>query len=75
MRHREKKLNHSLSQLLQDVAMTASELPWVAHNYRVPLSDFNHLDFMWAENAAELVYKPVLAFLRECEQRGQGPLY
>ncbi|KAK8398846.1 hypothetical protein O3P69_004144 [Scylla paramamosain] len=57
----------------KDVAMTASELPWVAHNYRVPLADFNHLDFMWAENAAELVYKPVLAFLKQCEEREQEP--
>ncbi|XP_050719392.1 lipase lipl-4-like [Eriocheir sinensis] len=53
----------------KDVALTASELPWVAYNYKVPLKDFNHLDFMWAENAAELVYKPVLEYLRKCEQR------
>lgn len=51
------------------MALTASELPWVAYNYRIPLKDFNHLDFMWAENAAELVYKPVLEYLRKCEQR------
>ena len=46
----------------QDVAQTASELPQVALNHRVE-ADYNHLDFLWAENANEMVYRPALAFL------------
>ncbi|KAK8398277.1 hypothetical protein O3P69_003888 [Scylla paramamosain] len=46
----------------QDVAQTASELPQVALNRRINL-DYNHLDFMWAEDAGERVYRPALAFL------------
>ncbi|XP_045132235.1 lipase 3-like [Portunus trituberculatus] len=45
-----------------DVAQTASELPQVALNRRINL-DYNHLDFMWAEDAGERVYRPALAFL------------
>ncbi|XP_047474951.1 lipase 3-like isoform X1 [Penaeus chinensis] len=46
-----------------DVRQTASELPRVALNYRVPLSDFNHNDFLWAENAKDLVYGQLVRLL------------
>ncbi|KAK3851064.1 hypothetical protein Pcinc_042261 [Petrolisthes cinctipes] len=48
----------------KDIALTASQLPNVVLNYRVPTHDFNHADFMWAETAGEQVYKPVIKFLK-----------
>ncbi|XP_069981838.1 lipase 3 [Penaeus vannamei] len=46
-----------------DVRQVASELPQVVLNYRVPLSDFNHNDFMWAENARDVVYGQLASLL------------
>lgn len=47
----------------QGIHQTVAELPQVVLDYRVPLSDFNHADFVLAENAAHLVYRQVLQLL------------
>ncbi|XP_047740223.1 lipase 3 [Hyalella azteca] len=49
----------------EDVARLATELPNVILNYRVPFDMFNHLDFVWAINADELVYNEVLNVLSQ----------
>ncbi|XP_042890933.1 lipase 3-like isoform X1 [Penaeus japonicus] len=48
----------------KDVKQIADELPRVALNYRIPLRGFNHLDFLWSENARRLVYLPLMKFLK-----------
>ncbi|XP_045609072.1 lipase 3 [Procambarus clarkii] len=47
----------------RDVRQTASELPWVALDHQIKLRDFNHVDFLWAENANYYVYDPTIRFL------------
>lgn len=44
----------------EDVDRLARELPTAIGKYRVPLPQFNHLDFVFAINAKELVYDRVL---------------
>jgi len=44
----------------QDVEQLASKLPNLLQQYLVPLSDFNHLDYLWAIDADTLVYKPII---------------
>ncbi|KAK7086820.1 hypothetical protein SK128_012797 [Halocaridina rubra] len=46
-----------------DVRQTLSELPKVVYMHRVQVKDFNHLDFLWGENAGHLVYRYVVDFL------------
>ncbi|ROT79544.1 triacylglycerol lipase [Penaeus vannamei] len=48
----------------RDVARIAKELPNVTLNYKVPVRRFNHLDFLWSENARRLVYIPLMKFLK-----------
>jgi lysosomal acid lipase/cholesteryl ester hydrolase len=43
-----------------DVEQLASKLPNLLQQYLVPLSDFNHLDYLWAIDADTLVYKPII---------------
>lgn len=47
----------------QDVSWLASQLPNVAGNYKVPLPDFNHVDFVWGIDAWRYVYQPLLKYL------------
>ncbi|KAF2365993.1 AB-hydrolase lipase domain [Trinorchestia longiramus] len=49
----------------EDVARLAPELPNLILDYRVPFDKFNHLDFVWAVNASDLVYDAVLEVLAE----------
>ncbi|XP_018018998.1 uncharacterized protein LOC108675486 [Hyalella azteca] len=46
-----------------DVARTARRLPNVVLNYKVPHSTFNHVDFLFADIARQLVYDPILKLL------------
>ena len=39
---------------------TQRELPHVVLSLRVPTPQFNHMDFLYAENAREMVYDPLL---------------
>ncbi|XP_064094356.1 gastric triacylglycerol lipase-like [Macrobrachium nipponense] len=47
----------------RDVQQTVRELGNVVLNHRVQHNNFNHLDFLWAENAADLVYRHILDLL------------
>ncbi|XP_066944137.1 lipase lipl-1-like [Macrobrachium rosenbergii] len=47
----------------RDVQLTVRELGNVVVNHRVQHNSFNHLDFLWAENAAALVYRHILDLL------------
>ncbi len=39
-------------------------LPNIIENYRVPDKDFNHVDFLWALEAPELVYQKIFNILK-----------
>ncbi|XP_057339939.1 lipase 3-like [Microplitis mediator] len=47
-----------------DVIRLSHELKNLQLNYSVPYAQFNHLDFTFAMNAPELVYRPTLDFLK-----------
>ncbi|XP_031838473.1 lipase 3 [Nomia melanderi] len=47
----------------EDVARLVHELPQQAMVYKVPYKKFNHIDFLWANNAPQLVYKKILVLL------------
>ncbi|XP_068205896.1 gastric triacylglycerol lipase-like [Palaemon carinicauda] len=49
----------------KDVERTLSELPNLVVNHRVQHDNFNHLDFLWAENAKSLVYRHVIDFFNQ----------
>jgi hypothetical protein len=53
--------------LLQNVHKICRDLPNVIRKYRVPLSTFNHLDFIWGKDANSLVYADVITFLKKHE--------
>ena len=44
---------------------TVASLGNVVLNYRVPHKSFNHVDFLFADLAKELVYDRILELLRE----------
>ena len=47
-----------------DVELLNSQLPNVYLKYLVPLTAFNHLDFVWAINVRSLVYNRLLQSIR-----------
>ena len=48
----------------QDVLRLYGSLTEKIGLYEVPLSNFNHVDFLWARDAPELVYNPLLKMLQ-----------
>ncbi|KYN08589.1 PREDICTED: lipase 3-like [Cyphomyrmex costatus] len=49
---------------IPDVKRLISLLPNVVDEYKVPFPDFNHLDFLWAVDAPQLVYNKVLGIMK-----------
>ncbi|KAK2585097.1 hypothetical protein KPH14_008609 [Odynerus spinipes] len=47
-----------------DVLRLAKELRNVVDMYRIPYPKFNHLDFLWAKHAPELIYNRMLQTLK-----------
>lgn len=47
----------------QDVNELANRLPHVIGRFRVPDARFNHLDFLWAIDAHDLLYNRMLNFM------------
>ncbi|XP_012542574.1 lipase 3 isoform X2 [Monomorium pharaonis] len=45
---------------IPDVKKLSSLLPNVVEEYKVPFSRFNHLDYLWAKDAPQLVYTKLL---------------
>lgn len=41
----------------------SNELPKKPIIYKVPFAKFNHIDFLWATDVVELVYKKLLDML------------
>ncbi|XP_069960382.1 lipase 3-like isoform X2 [Cherax quadricarinatus] len=49
----------------EGMQLTLSKLPRLVLNRKVPLPDYNHLDFLFAENAADLVYRHVVQLFQD----------
>ncbi|CAH0700808.1 unnamed protein product [Spodoptera exigua] len=49
----------------KDVKKLAAKIPSVVGTFRVPLGKFNHLDFVFAINATELIYSRVLNIMSQ----------
>jgi len=47
----------------QDVAWLAKRLGNLQGFYRVNLTEFNHLDFLWATNVDQLLYNKLISLL------------
>lgn len=48
----------------EDIVYLASELPNLVLNIKMPLPDFNHMDFIWGIDADKLVYKRILKYMK-----------
>lgn len=55
----------------EDVRHLPEKLPNVVQMHRVDNDTFNHIDFIWATDAKELVYDYVLDWMKTEEQRQQ----
>ena len=53
----------------KDVKKLAAELPSAVGIYRVPLAKFNHLDFVFAINATELIYNRLLNIMAQFKDK------
>jgi len=49
----------------KDVEYILNNLPNVVVNYKVPLPEFNHVDFIWAIDAKTLVFDKILSLLSD----------
>ena len=56
----------------QDVAWLAEGLPNIIEKYRVPLADFNHLDYLWAIDGDTLVYNHLIENIKNFEKAQTG---
>jgi hypothetical protein len=48
---------------LQDLLLLYKQLPNPIGSFKVPLSEFNHLDFLWGKDAKTLVYDYVIELM------------
>lgn len=53
----------------EDVIRLSKELPNLVNIHRVTDDTFNHMDFMWAEDAPQLVYKHIFDWLQQEKKR------
>lgn len=53
---------------VKDVDRAYSELKNPVARIRIPLKDFNHLDFLWGTDARSLLYEKILSFLSRYEK-------
>lgn len=51
--------------MFKDLKKLYGMLNNVLDMYRVPFAKFNHLDFLWAKDAPQLVYKRLLHLINE----------
>ncbi|RZF49223.1 hypothetical protein LSTR_LSTR010953 [Laodelphax striatellus] len=49
---------------VQDVAEVTEKLPNLVRNFTVANDKFNHMDFLWAKNAKQLVYDDMLKLMK-----------
>ncbi|XP_075230311.1 lipase 1-like [Lycorma delicatula] len=48
----------------KDVEELMNRLPNLIRNYTIPSDKFNHMDFLWAKNAKELVYDDMMSIMK-----------
>lgn len=49
--------------MFQDVQQLATNITSVVGLYQVKLESFNHVDFLFAKDAEQLVYQPLIKFM------------
>jgi hypothetical protein len=50
---------------LQDILLLYKHLQNPVGSFKVPLSEFNHLDFLWGNDAKTLVYDYVIELMNK----------
>nr|CAD7445957.1 unnamed protein product [Timema bartmani] len=50
---------------ISDVSDFVRDFPMVNEKYRVNVSGFSHMDFLWAEDVKEIVYTSVIDTMRK----------
>lgn len=53
----------------QDVKVLAGRLPNVAERKVVPFPEFNHLDFLWANDVKNIVYDDMIGFMKRHDRK------
>lgn len=53
----------------QDVEVLAKRLPNVAEKKVMPFPEFNHLDFLWANDIKTIVYDDLIEFMKRYERK------
>jgi len=53
----------------QDVKVLAGKLPNVAERRVVPFPEFNHLDFLWANDVKNIVYDDLIGFMKRHDRK------
>jgi len=57
----------------QDVEALAEKLSNVAEKKVMPFPEFNHLDFLWANDVRNIVYDDLIAFMKRYERKYETP--
>ena len=52
----------------QDVDRLTSRLPNLVRNYLVPFEEWNHLDFLWGNDAKNILYPEILRNMEDFRQ-------
>jgi len=58
------KLIENSNCFFKDVERLISLLPNIVEEYKVPFPKFNHLDFLWAIDAPQLLYNRLLEVMK-----------
>jgi len=54
---------------MEDVNVLAGRLPNVVEKKVMPFPEFNHLDFLWADDAKTIVYDDMIAFMKRYDRK------
>ncbi|VVC24413.1 Partial AB-hydrolase lipase domain,Serine aminopeptidase, S33,Alpha/Beta hydrolase fold [Cinara cedri] len=54
---------------MEDVNVLAKELPNVVEKKVMPFPEFNHLDFLWANDIRDIVYEDLIRFMKRYDRK------